>query len=70
MARPLTENGPSIMVRDSTGMVWQVSTADIRPSERDDGKVEAPTPKGEVLVLPPVEEWSRATIYDGAPKAS
>lgn len=55
-----------VLARDSSGMVWQVYPSDCEPTP--DGKLQAKTPRGEVIYLPPESEWNHSTIYNGAAK--
>lgn len=52
----------AIIVRDSDGMAWRVERTDC--VTRDDEKVEALTPRGEKLILPPFDSWEPNRIYN------
>lgn len=65
-SRILASNVPAITVRDRTGGAWRVYPTDCRDEQRDDGKLLATTPKGEDLLIPPVEQWDARRVYEGA----
>ena len=65
MAHPHVTDTVSILMRDLDGAGWRVVAGDTSPTDRPDGMVQVTTPKGDVLLLPSLEEWVPNRIYDG-----
>lgn len=72
---PVAKVVETIKVRGSNGKVWEIGRSDVAPRrtvyEDYQGEaifsraLSATTPEGEILLIPPFENWARAVIYDG-----
>ena len=72
---PAANTVQTIQVRDSKGKIWEIERGDValrRTIYEDyqggpvfDRALSAQTSDGEILLIPPFENWAKAVVYDG-----
>jgi hypothetical protein len=69
---PVAKTVQTIRVRDSNGKIWEIERSDVAPRRTIyEGEaifnraLSTQTPEGEILRIPPFDNWAKAVIYDG-----